>query len=196
MGRQNNAPDANNQVVSYIEPALETQLELVEVEPYDSWQKDLSLITIRASDGDGNRRRPAIARLRPRRIGYDFLVVLEISAGEPPPMPWGHIMLATRDLELSTLRRHFQSLRATAFEKQSQKEDMEYRLGMISGEIRQLMERRACLSADLARIVQELEEISTQYETLQRHQKEGSEYLSRAQNISNRAVVETLGQYT
>jgi len=81
-------------------------------------------------------------------------------------------------------------------EKQSQKEDMENRLGMISGEIRQLMERRACLSADLARIVQELEEISTQYENLQRHQKEGSEYLNRAQNISNRAVVETLGQYT
>src|SRR3569833_875198 len=119
MGRQINAPEANNQVVSYIEPALETQLELVEVEPYDSWQKDQSLKTIRASNKDGNRRRPAIARLRPRRIGYDFLVVLEISAGEPPPMPWGHIMLAARDLELRTLRRHFQSLRATAFGKQS-----------------------------------------------------------------------------
>jgi ankyrin repeat protein len=103
----------------YIEQSIETNLELVEVEPKVLWHRDRALIATE-SDSNGNIVQPIIARFCPKGEGSrDFLVVFDFETQGSQVRPQCHIMISSRDTTLLDLAQKRIYIRHEAFGKKS-----------------------------------------------------------------------------
>ena len=103
----------------YIEQSIETNLELVEVEPKILWHRDRALIATR-SDSNGNIVQPILARFCPKGEGSpDFLVVFEFETQGLQVRPQCHIMISSKDTTLVDLAQKLIYIRHEALGKQS-----------------------------------------------------------------------------
>ena len=105
----------------YIDESMETNLELVEVEPKALWQKDHALIAT-GSDSNDSIAQPILARFCPKSEGEgssDFLVVFKFDTQGSQVLPQCHIMISSRDTALGDLAQKLIYIRREAFGKQS-----------------------------------------------------------------------------
>jgi len=103
----------------YIEESVETNLEMIDVQPRDRWQKDRAMIAT-AKDSDGNMTQRSLARFRTKGEGScDVVVVLELEVKRSQVQARCHVMTSSRDTALEDLSRKLIYLRPEAFGKQS-----------------------------------------------------------------------------
>jgi ankyrin repeat protein len=109
----------NRQYWFYVEESVETDLELIDVEPRARWHKDNAMIAT-ATESDGNVIQRTSTRFRHRKEGSsDFVVVLEFEVQKSQMQARCHVMISSRDTPLENVARRFIYMRQGAFGKQS-----------------------------------------------------------------------------
>ena len=103
----------------YIVESVETNLELIDVEPRARWHKDNAMIAT-ATESDGNVIQRTLARFRHKKEGsHDFVVVLEFEVQGSQMQARCHVMISSRDTALENLAQKFTYMRQEALGKQS-----------------------------------------------------------------------------
>ncbi|CZR69782.1 related to beta transducin-like protein [Phialocephala subalpina] len=103
----------------YIEESVETNLELIDVEPRDRWQKDNAMIAT-AAKSDGNAIQRTTTRFRSRNEGSgDFIVVLEFEVRGSQMDVRCHVMISSRETPLENVAQNLLNMRQEAFGNQS-----------------------------------------------------------------------------
>jgi ankyrin repeat protein len=103
----------------YIEESVETNLEMIDVQPHARWQKGRAMIAT-ANDLDGNITQRSLARFRTKgEVSCDFVVVLELEVQRSQVQARCHVMTSSRDTALEDLSQKLIYIRPEAFGKQS-----------------------------------------------------------------------------
>jgi ankyrin repeat protein len=103
----------------YIEESLDSDLELVDVEPQNRWQKDRSMITTSVNNKGGPIQR-TLARFRTKRKdSQDFVVLLDFEEQGSQVQARSHLMICSRDTSLAILNDKLGYMRREVFGKQS-----------------------------------------------------------------------------
>ncbi|KAH8687933.1 heterokaryon incompatibility protein-domain-containing protein, partial [Tricladium varicosporioides] len=114
------APTAiNRQYWFYVEESVETDLELIDVEPRARWHKDNAMIAT-VTESDSNVTQRTSTRFRHKREGsLDFVVVLEFEVQKSQMQARCHVMISSRDTPLKNIAQKFIYMRQEVFGKQS-----------------------------------------------------------------------------
>lgn len=103
----------------YIEEPFGTDLELVDVHPWDSWQQNDSVIVTKSNDNNSPIQQ-TLARFRSKNTSsYDFILVLEFEASPPQAHARCHLMVSSRDTPLESLSQNLIHLSQRVFGRQS-----------------------------------------------------------------------------
>jgi hypothetical protein len=109
---------ANHRHWFYVEESIETNLELIDVQPRSRWQKNLGMIAT-ASEPGSNVTERSLTRFRAKARGCsDVVVLLEFTLSKGKPSAQCHVMTCSTDTDLNDLGWNLQYMRRQAFGKQ------------------------------------------------------------------------------
>ncbi|PMD31370.1 HET-domain-containing protein [Hyaloscypha variabilis F] len=109
---------ANRQHWFYVEESIETNLELIDVQPRSRWQKNHGMIMTTNEPGSDVTER-SLTRFRAKMGGCsDVVVILEFTLSNAQPLARCHVMTCSTDTDLDDLRGKLQYMRRKAFGKQ------------------------------------------------------------------------------
>ena len=110
---------ANRRHWFYVEESIETNLELIDVQPRSRWQKNHGMIvTANESGSDVGER--SLTRFRAKVSGCsDVVVILDFMLSNAQPSARCHVMTCSTDTDLNDLGSKLQYMRRQAWGKQS-----------------------------------------------------------------------------
>jgi ankyrin repeat protein len=109
---------ANRRHWFYVEESIETNLDLIDVQPRSRWQKNLGMIAT-ASEPGSNVTERSLTRFRAKASGCsDVVVILEFTLFNAQASARCHVMTCSTDTDLNDLGWKLQYMRRQAFGKQ------------------------------------------------------------------------------
>jgi hypothetical protein len=110
---------ANRRHWFYVEESIETNLELIDVQPRSRWQKNHGMIVTANEPGSDVTER-SLTRFRAKVSGCsDVVAILEFTLSKAQPSARCHVMTCSTDTDLNDLGSKLQYMRRQAFGKQS-----------------------------------------------------------------------------
>jgi hypothetical protein len=110
---------ADRQHWFYVEESIETNLELIDVQPRSRWQKNRGMIATASESGIDTTER-SLTRFRAKVSGCrDIVVILEFTIAKGQASARCHVMTCSPDMDLHDLGWKLQYMRQQAFGKQS-----------------------------------------------------------------------------
>jgi ankyrin repeat protein len=108
---------ANRRHWFYVEESIETNLELIDVQPCSRWQKNLGMIAT-ASEPGSNVTERSLTRFRAKVSGCsDVIVILEFTLSNAQASARCHVMTCSTDTDLNDLGWKLQYMRRQVFGK-------------------------------------------------------------------------------